>query len=375
MSWNSQGGGPWGGGGNNNGGRGNNPWGGGGGGGQGGGPNPPDIEEMLRKGQDRFKKMVPSGGPGGARIAVLGVLVLIVGWFLTGIYTIKPGQQGVELLFGEFVKTTNPGLNYWPPSPIGEVSIVDVNVTQTTSIGFAGAGRQGRSLDRPEESLMITGDQNIVDMDFVIQWNIKDVDDYLFNILDPETSVKVAAESAMREIVGRTPLEGTLTQLRGEVQSQARALLQDILDSYGSGINILDVKLQKVDPPQPVIDAFNDVQRAKQDQERSINEATAYANDILPRAKGEAQRMIQGATAYKERVIAEADGDAQRFLSVFEAYKVNKEVTKRRIYLERMQQILSTTDKIIIDQGSEAQGVVPYLPLNELKRRSEAGGR
>jgi len=362
MSWKPQGGGPWG---DGNGGRGNNPW----GGGQGSGPNPPDIEEMLRRGQDKFRKMVPTDGPGGFRIVILGLLVLVAAWLFTGVYTVKPGQQGVELLFGEFVKTTSPGLRLWFPAPIGEKEIVDVSVTQTTVVGFSTNNRTGRSIDRPQESLMITGDQNIIDMDFVVQWNIKAVENYLFNILDPESTVKAAAESAMREIVGRTPLEGTLTQLRGEVQNQTKNLLQQILDSYGAGINVIDVKLQQVDPPQPVIDAFNDVQRAKQDQERSINEAAAYRNDIIPRAKGEAQKMIQGATAYKAKVIAEAQGDARRFLSVLEAYKLNKDVTKRRIYLERIQEILANTEKIIIDQGRESgQGVVPYLPLNELKR-------
>jgi len=363
MPWNIQGGGPWGGGG----GGGQGPWGGGGP----SGPTPPDIEEMLRRGQDRFRRFMPSGA-GNARGVILLVLAVIAVWLGSGFYRVQPGEQGVELMFGRFVKQTTPGLNYWLPAPIGEVLTPNVERTNTITIGFRGLGEDTRSAgarDVPQESLMLTGDQNIIDIDFVVQWRIKNAADFLFHIRDPETTVKIAAESSMREIVGQTPLEEAIARRRGEVEIKTRELLQQILDEYGAGVFIADVKLQKVDPPAEVIDAFNDVQRAKQDQERSINEAQAYMNDIIPKAKGEAQKMIQAATAYKEKVVKEADGEAKRFLSVYETYKANKDVTTRRLFLERMQQVLKGAEKVIIDKGQGGTGVVPYLPLPELQKR------
>ena len=231
----------------------------------------------------------------------------------------------------------------------------------------------GRSSGRdvPLESLMLTSDQNIIDIDFVVQWRVKNAAEYLFNIRDPETTIKLAAESSMREVIGQTPLEEALTIKRQSVQQQAKDLLQRILDDYKAGVAIAEIQLLKVDPPQDVIGAFNDVQRAKQDQERAINEATAYKNDIVPRAKGEAQKMIQGATAYKEQVVKEAEGEAKRFLSVYETYLQAKDVTTRRLFLERMQDVLSKSEKVIIDKGEGTGGVVPYLPLPELKKRGQ----
>jgi membrane protease subunit HflK len=371
MAWNPKGGGgPWGGGGGGQG-----PWGGGGnGGGQrppGGGPPPPDIEEMLKRSQDRLRRFMP-GRFGGGKMIPLIVLVVAALWMATGFYRVQPEQQGVELLFGKFVKTTSPGLNYWFPSPIGEVITPNVTRVNSVQIGFRSAefgGRTARGADLEKESLMLTGDQNIVDLDFVVQWRIKDAGDYLFNIRNPEETVKLAAESSMREVIGQRPLDDALTQQKVQIENDTRDLLQGILDDYGSGVEIRDLKLQQADPPGAVIDAFNDVQRARQDQERFINEATAYSNDVLPRARGEAQRLIEEARAYKERVVAEAEGEAQRFLSVLNAYRGNPEVTKRRLYLERMQDILQRSDKIIIDQKDGAgSGVVPYLPLNELRK-------
>jgi modulator of FtsH protease HflK len=362
MPWQQQGGGGSGGGG---------PWGSGSGGGR-GGPQTPDFDEMLRKGQEKFKGMMP-GGFGSAKGIVLIALGLLVLWMFSGIYRVTPGEQGVELLFGKFVKQTGPGLHFWFPSPIGGVLTPNVDRTNTLGIGFrgAGAGRGASIRDVPEESLMLTGDQNIIDIDFVVQWRIKSARDFLFNIRDPEGTAKLAAESAIREVVGQTTLEDALAKERQRVEDKTQALLQKILDSYGAGIFITEVKMQKVDPPQPVIDAFNDVQRARQDKERQQNEAETYRNDILPKAKGESQRIIQQATAYRERLIKEADGEAKRFLSVYEAYKGGKEVTTKRLYLERMQKVLRGANKIIIDQNaSGGQGVVPYLPLNELQKRS-----
>jgi membrane protease subunit HflK len=216
---------------------------------------------------------------------------------------------------------------------------------------------------------MLTGDQNIIDVDFVVQWRIKNAADYLFNIRNPDATVKLAAESAIREVIGQTTLEDALTVKRGEVEAKTKELLQSILDSYGAGVFIVEIKQQKVDPPSEVIDAFNDVQRAKQDQERSVNEAVAYRNGIVPRAKGEAAVMIQEALAYKEKVTKEAEGEAERFLSVYEAYKTGKEVTIERLYIERMQSVLQNSEKIILDNKG-GTGVVPYLPLPELKKKN-----
>ena len=368
MFWNIQRGGPWGGSGGNGGGQG--PWGGGGSSGN----QPPDIEEMLRRSQDKFKKFIPSG-KGGPRRIILLILVAAVIWLGTGFYRVQPSEQGVELLFGKFVKTTTPGLNYWFPAPIGQVFRPDVTNTNITSVGFRQIGtntsRNSSVRDIAEESLMLTGDQNIIDIDYQVQWRIKNAADFLFNIRNPEETVKLASESAIREIIGQNTLEDALAKQRQQVESQTHEVLQKILDSYGAGVFIDSVKLQKVEPPKQVIDAFNDVQRAKQDRERQQNEAQAYANDIIPKAKGEAERMIQEATAYKEKLTREAEGEAKRFLSVYEAYKSGKQVTRSRLFLERMQQVLKDSEKVIIDKGQGGPGVVPYLPLPEIKKRSQ----
>jgi membrane protease subunit HflK len=367
MAWNIQRGGPWGG--SGDGGK-QGPWGGGSGP---SGQQPPDIDEMLRRGQEKLKKFLPGGG-GGARRIILLVLVAIVIWLGSGFYRVQPSEQGVELLFGKFVKMTTPGLNYWFPGPIGQVFTPDVTNTNITSVGFReisqGNGRNPSVRDVPEESLMLTGDQNIIDIDYQVQWRIKNAAEFLFNIRNPSETVKLASESAIREIVGQTTLEDALAKQRQQVESKTHEVLQKILDSYGAGVFIASVKLQKVEPPKQVIDAFNDVQRAKQDRERQQNEAQAYANDIIPKAKGEAVRMIQEATAYNEKLTREAEGEAKRFLSVYEAYKGGKQVTRSRLYLERMQQVLKDSEKVIIDKGQGGPGVVPYLPLPEIKKRS-----
>lgn len=357
MAWNPKGG-PWGGGGG--------PW--------GGGPAsspPPNIEEMVRRTQDKMRRMVP-GGLGTGRGIVLVAAAVIAIWFATGFYRVQPGEQGVELLFGRFVKTTTPGLNYWFPAPIGEVLTPNVEQTNQITIGYRGGteGPRGTGArDVLQESLMLTGDENIIDVDFLVQWRIKNAADYLFNIRDPEGTVKLAAESSIREVMGQITLEDALTTKRAQVDERTKDLLQSILDSYGAGIFIAEVKQLKVDPPSEVIDAFNDVQRARQDQERLVNEATAYRNDIVPRAKGEAERIIQDANAYKERLTAESAGEASRFLSVLEAYQQGRDLTTRRLYLERMQEVLRHSQNVIIDE--KGQGVVPYLALPELQRKRQ----
>ena len=373
MVWKIQRGGPWGG---NGGGSGQGPW--GGSSGPKGGPQPPDIEEILRRSQDKFKKFFPGRGKGGRRLSLLiGVLVLI--WLATGFYRVQPGEEGVELMFGEFVKRTTPGLNYWFPTPIGQVFTPNVENTNITTVGFREFGQSGTRnttvRDVAEESLMLTGDQNIIDIDYVVQWRIKNAADFLFNIRNPEATVKLASESAIREVVGQTTLEDALARKRTLVETSTVEVLQKILDNYKAGVFITSIKLQKVEPPQQVIDAFNDVQRARQDKERQQNEAYAYRNDIVPKAKGEAARMIQEATGYKERMVLEAEGEAKRFLSVFEAYKGNKAVTRSRLYLERMQQVFKDSEKVIIDPGKGGTGVLPYLPLPELRKRSSGADK
>jgi len=369
MPWENKGGGggPWGGGQNGGGGgSGGGPWGRGGGPG-GGGPRQPDLEEFIRKGQDRFKGFLPKGGFGGKGFLLI-VLILLVIWGFTGLYRVQPDQQGVVLQFGKWVNTTQPGLHWHLPYPIETVETPSVENIQAINIGFRSLGDRGRSQARdvPEESLMVTGDQNIIDIDFTVQWKISDAGQFLFNIRDPEATVKIVAESAMREIIGRTDIQPALTEARQDVEIKTRNLLQKILNEYQAGIEITQVQLQDVQPPKAVIDAFDEVQRARQDLERVRNEADAYRNDVLPRARGEAQRMIQEAQGYRERLTNEAEGEAQRFLTVYKAYKGNPAVTKRRMYLETMQKLLTTSDKVIMDKGM--QGVVPYLPLNELRR-------
>jgi membrane protease subunit HflK len=356
--------------------QGGGPWGGGQGPSGGGprGPQTPDIEEMIRKGQDKVRSLIP-GGIGGGRGMLIILLVGAVFWAFSGVYRVNPGEQGVELMFGEYIKRTGPGIHFWAPSPIGDVIKVNVENTNTINIGFRGTGSRGGSdgsRDISQESLMLTGDQNIIDIDFVVQWRIKNASEYLFNIRNPQATVKIAAESAMREVIGQTPLEGALTSSRQQVQDDALALLQSILDSYQAGVYIAKIQLQKVDPPKDVIDAFNDVQRAKQNQEQLVNEAAAYKNDIVPRARGLAQKMIEDAGAYRQQMINESEGEAQRFLSIYNAYKGNTVVTKRRIYLEQMQKVLNSSEVTIIDQGGAGGqgGVVPYLPLPEIKKRS-----
>ncbi|HMA16054.1 MAG: FtsH protease activity modulator HflK [Bacteroidota bacterium] len=378
MPWeNKGGGGPWGGGGGGGGsGGGGGPW--GRGGGSGGGPRPPDFEDFIKKGQDRFRTILPGGGGGLGKSAYLLIGIgLIIVWALTGLYRVQTNEQGVVLRFGQWVETTQPGLNWHLPWPIETALTPSVTSVNQIDIGFQAAGGTGRNARRDvaEESLMLTGDQNIIDIDFTVQWKISDAGQYLFNIRDPEQTVKIAAESAMREIIGRTDIQPALTEARGTVEAEARTLLQAMLDEYQAGIEITELVLQDVQPPQAVIDAFNDVLRAQQDRDRARNEADRYRNDILPRARGEALRVVQEAEAYKERLENEAEGEAQRFLSVYNAYRQNPEVARRRIYLETMQGVLSDTDKVILDGQSGQSGAVPYLPLNELRRAPGTASR
>ena len=339
-----------------------------------GGTQPPDLEALLRKGQDRFRGLLP-GGTGGWRSIAIIVLIVAVIWMLTGIYRVGPEEEGVVLTFGAYTATTKPGLNYHWPWPIQSVEKPKVTRVRRVDVGFFSGGDTGRSnasRDIPEESLMLTGDENIIDIDFQVLWKISDARSFLFNVQNVEATVKQAAESAMREVIGVTPIQSALSEGRQQVEQGTRSVLQGILDSYVAGVEIREIKLQKVDPPSAVIDSFRDVQRARADLERLRNEAEGYENDIIPRARGEAERMIQEAQGYREQVIAEAEGDASRFLSIFREYALAKDVTAQRIYLETMQGVLAGMTKVIIDNQGGGSGVVPYLPLPELRKRSEA---
>lgn len=367
MSWNNQGGGPWGGGGNNQG-----PW------GQGpkrpnggGGPTPPDLEEMLRKSQENMKRFIPNGMGGGTLVS-FGLIILLGLWIASGFYRVDTNEQGVQLLFGKFVSSTGPGLHWNYPSPIGDVLKPKVTTVRKIEIGVPGSSVRSRSA-ATGESLMLTGDQNIADVEFAVLWKVKDAASYLFNIRDPETTVRAAAQSAMREVIGQMNLEKINTEGRGQIAQEAEELIQQILDDYKSGIDIAGVELDRADPPQAVIEAFNDVQSARQDKERKQNEAEAYRNKIVPTARGEAQKLIQEAEAYKERVIKDADGEAKRFISVYDSYSANKDVTRERLYLETMQSVFQGSNKVIIDNDKGGSGVVPYLPLPELQNRK--GGK
>ena len=352
------------------------PWTSGGGqgpwGGQPRGPRPPNLEDLLKGGQDRFRQIFPGGFWATSGILIVAAAIFAI-WLLFGFYRVLPDEQGVVLRFGAYNRTTPPGLHYHLPAPIETVYTPKVTVVNQIEIGYqSGPSARGGPRQVPQEALMLTGDENIVDINFAVYWVIKDAKDFLFNIRSPDATVKAAAESAMREIIGQTPIDSALAEGRGKIQDETQKLLQRILDLYGAGIHITQLKLQKVDPPGPVIDAFRDVQRAKADQVRLQNEAEGYRNDIIPRARGQAAQIEQEAEAYKQEVVARAEGDAKRFLSVEEAYRLDKDVTAQRLYLETMESVLKKINKIIIDKKAAGSGVLPYLPLPELKARSGA---
>lgn len=343
---------------------------------QGGGPRSddnPDLDAVLRQAQDRFK-----GSFGGGRSPLEGMpagkgfvfvaLVAALLWLGTGFYRVQPEENAVVLRFGKWVDTREtPGLGYALPWPIQEVIKVNVALDRRLTVGFSdGPGNRVSAAELDSESMMLTGDENIIDIDFAVLWKISDAKNYLFKIRDPEVTVKKVAESAMREIIGRTPIQKAMTEARGDVEMRTKELMQKMLDEYESGIAVNNVQLQKVDPPAQVVEAFDDVQRARADKERMKNEAETYRNDIVPRARGEAQKLLQDAEAYEAAVTSKAKGEADRFLSVYKAYSESKDVTQRRIYIETMQQIMQNSKKIIVGDKKGA-GVLPYLPLDQLK--------
>ncbi len=348
------------------------PWGSPPGGGNGGfrrGPTPPDIDEIVKKIQNTINKFT-GGGKGGSKPILFGLIVLSILWALSGLYRVLPDEQGVVLRFGKFVNTTQPGLNYHFPFPIETALTPKVTKVNRIDIGFRSERDSGFTsggvADVPEESLMLTGDENIVNIDFSVFWVIKDAGKYLFKIQDPQGTVKAAAETAMREVIARSNIQPILTEGRSVIETDTEIIIQEILDEYNSGIQITQVQTQKADPPDQVIDAFRDVQAARADMERSKNEAEAYANDVIPRARGEAAKILQAAEAYKKEVVAKAEGEASRFLSIYNEYAKAKQVTQERMFLETMEKVLADINKIIIDKNA-GSGVVPYLPLQELK--------
>ena len=351
------------------------PWGSGGndrpsGNGGDGGNRPPNIDDLANQFQDSLKKMFPGKKvPGGNKpIIIFGVIILGL-WLASGFYRVLPDEQGVVLRFGKYVNQTQPGLHYHLPYPIETAVTPKVTRVNRIDVGYRSAADTGRATsvsDVPEESLMLTGDENIVDIDYSVFWIIKDAGKFLFNIQAPEDTVKSVAETAMREVIARYDIQSILTEGRAQVEIDTQEIMQEILDSYDSGISITQVQTQKADPPNQVIDAFRDVQAAKADKERAQNEAESYANDVIPRARGEAAQVLQQAEAYKREVVALAEGEASRFLSIYNEYRKAKTVTQERMYLETMEKVMADINKIIIDKES-GSGVVPYLPLPELK--------
>ncbi len=388
MSSNSGGPSPWGspgddrrgsGGGNQRPPGGGGPWGPGGGpggpfGGRPGGPGPlPDIDQLIARLQAMIRSFLGGGGPrsrftGGRGLAMIALAVVAL-WLASGIYHVQPDELGVVLRFGAFDRITQPGLNYHWPWPIERVETPAYTRVNRIEIGYrSGAaprmdtGGQQTVRSVPEESLMLTGDENIIDIDFAVFWKISNVGDYLFNTRNPDVVVKAVAESSMREVMGRTPIQPALTELRGQIASDVQHQTQQVLDNYKTGVEIIGVQLQGVNPPAEVVESFNDVQRANTDAERMRNEAEAYRNDIVPRARGDAARIVAEGQGARQASVAQATGQTQRFLSVLAAYQQAKDVTLQRIYIETMQDILTHSPSLVVDD--KLKGLVPFLPLN-----------
>lgn len=378
MPWNNNngggsGGGGWQGGGGNN----RGPWGQGPRGGGGGNQQPPDIDELIRKGQEKLREILPGGIGGGPRafIAIFVVLLLVM-FASTAVYRVDTDQQGVVLRFGNFVRAEAPGLHVKLPYPIETVYLPSVTKLSRLDIGVSNvSGVATRSA--ANENLMLTGDENIVDISFSVRWRIKTQTEagndiggapgFLFNVENPEETIRSVAESAMREVVGQSNIQALLTTGRGDVEARVKKLIQEALDSYKAGILVFAVELQNSSAPTEVIDAFRDVQAAQADQERMQYEANSYANKVVPEARGKAAQVTQAAEAYREQTVAAAQGEAKRFLSIYGEYKNAKDVTRRRIYIETMQDVYSRMNKVMIDSNNASKGVLPYLPLSGLK--------
>ena len=348
------------------------PWGGGNPGGRGpfGSPRPSDMEDVIRKGRERLRNLMP-GGFGSAKGAVLIALLGVVIWLGTGFFRVQPNQQAIQLVFGKpYGKPVEPGLHYNLPAPIGDVVVINVQNQRRIVMGGAGgqnppASSSGGSRSTARENLMLTGDENIVDIEFAVLWQINDVYRYAFDVRNPEENVRAAAEAAMREVIGQSNLQNAQTEGRSRIEQDTKDLLQRILDDYGLGVRVSNVQLLRVDPPQEVIGAFRDVQAARADKEKSINEANTYRNQVLPRARGEAESIIQRGEAYKAEIVARASGDAQRFDQVYAQWAKAKDITTERLYLDTMEQVLRNVNKVLVDKKASNGGVLPYLRLTE----------
>ncbi|MDJ0628693.1 MAG: FtsH protease activity modulator HflK [Rhodobacter sp.] len=375
-------GGPWGGGGRNGGGDDDDRRPAGGGRRPGDGPQIPEIDEIMKKGQEQLRVLMGGrgggrpnggGGSGGPRFSRgtigLGLIGLVALWLFSSLYTVRPEEQSVELFLGSYSATGNPGLNF-APWPVVTYEVLPVTREQTESIGTA-------STRGNDAGLMLTTDENIVDLDFQVVWNINDPAKFLFNLRDAQATIRAVSESAMREIIAASELAPILNRDRAVIADSATTLIQATLDSYDSGVNIVRVNLDKADPPGAVIDAFRDVQAAEQERDRLERQADAYANRVLAGARGEAAQLLEEAEGYRARVVNEAAGEASRFVAVLQEYQNAPDVTRKRLYLETLEQVLGDVDKIILDEGisggGQGQGVVPYLPLNELRRSSTGG--
>jgi membrane protease subunit HflK len=337
--------------------------------------NSDDMEDLAKKFQDGLKNMFggSSKTPDVKKPITLFIIGAIAVWALSGFYRVGADEQGVVLRFGKYTNMTQPGLNYHLPFPIESVMTPKVSKVNRIDVGFRSSNEGSRGVigDIKEESAMLTGDENIVDINYSVFWVISDASKYLFNIQDPIGTIKSVAETAMREVIARKKIQAILTQGRTEIEIEVQKIMQQILDSYNSGVGIAQVQAQKSDPPAQVIDSFRDVQAAKADKERAQNEAEAYANDVIPRARGEAAKIVQEAEGYKKEVVAQAEGEASRFIAIYNEYAKAKNVTQERMYLETMEKVLSGVNKIIIDKQS-GSGVVPYLSLPELKKNTDA---
>lgn len=369
MPWSNQsgGGGPWGQRGGSGGG-GKSPWGSGGPQGNG---NPPDLEDILRRSQDRLKDFIPGGSMGGKGL-ILIVLAVIAIWLLTGFYTVRPNEVGINMIFGRFTGTSGEGLRYNLPYPIGRVIKPNVTEQQRIEIGYRSTPTgQGRPRDVIEESLMLTADENIVDIDSDVVWQVNPANpqNFVFNLQNPEGTIKAVAESALREVIGRSNIQAILTTDQSLIAQEVRQITQQTLDGYEAGVLVNLVQLQAAQPPAEVRQAFFDVNAAQQDAVRVQNEAGAFASRVVPEARGEAARIVQQAQGYRDQSVAEATGQAARFRQVYEEYRKAPDVIRERIFLETMERVLNGVDKVIIDQNSQGQNVVPYLPLNELSRQ------
>jgi modulator of FtsH protease HflK len=349
-----------------------------------GGSPPPDLEELLRRSQDKLRQAVPGGAGFLGTFVILVILAAALAYFGFTV-RVNPDERAVVQRFGKFDRELGAGLNFRWPYPVEEVTVIPYTRQNRVEVGY-GSGSAGpyaalRTPNKPEESLMLTGDENIVDVNFTVFWNVKDASAYLFSMRNPgnnpdaNANVKAVAESAMREVVGQNDIQPILTKRREEISEAVKGLIQRTLDSYNSGIQITQVTLQKVDAPSEVIAAFSDVQAARIDQERARNEAETYANKIVPEARGEYQQILQAAQGYREQAVAEARGRTERFLKVYEEYQKAPDVTRRRIYLETLERVLGGMDKIIIDEKANAGSVVPYLPLGEAQRAGQIGGQ